>query len=266
MKKTSGRNYTRIIISMDASLTPRTTPGASVLAAPAGWRLQVPAGEAGCYRLAQVDDSSGLRRRRFLHRPPCGLRLRARLSGTGLPGTWGFGFWNDPFGLALGAGGTDSRLPVLPQAAWFFHASLPNHLALREGIPASGFFAGTFRSPNLPGLLLLPAVLILPWLAVRPASRWLRRMAGRLVHQEGARLEVDVTAWHSYSICWREQGCEFAVDDRPVLSSAAPPCGSLSMVLWIDNQYAAWRPDGSLAYGTLANPGMEMQLEDIKVE
>jgi hypothetical protein len=250
---------------MDAHLTPRTTPGASVLATPAGWRLQVPPGEAGRYRLAQVDDSSG-RRRRFLHRPPCGLRLRARLSATGLPGTWGFGFWNDPFGLALGVGGTDSRLPVLPQAAWFFHAPLPNHLALREGVPASGFFAATFRSPAVPGFLLLPGLLGLPLLALRPASRWLRRMAGRLVRQEGARLDdVEVTAWHSYSICWREQGCEFAVDE-PVLSSAAPPRGPLSLVLWIDNQYAAWRPDGSLGYGTLANPGMELQLERIMLE
>jgi len=61
-----------------------------------------------------------------MHAPPCTFSLHARLSGTDLPGTWGFGLWNDPFGLSLGFGGQAARLPALPQAAWFMHASPPN--------------------------------------------------------------------------------------------------------------------------------------------
>jgi hypothetical protein len=91
-----------------------------------GWKLSLPSGDANEYRLAQLDDYTNLKRGYFPHRQGLELQLRAKASHTDLPGTWGFGLWNDPFGFLFGFGGTRGRLPVLPNAAWFFFASLPS--------------------------------------------------------------------------------------------------------------------------------------------
>ncbi len=94
--------------------------------------LSIPAGKADQYRLAQLDDYAQLRRGQFPLHAPRGLRLSARTSSGSIPGTWGFGFWNDPFGLSLGFGGNPFRLPVLPNAAWFFGASDENYLSFQD--------------------------------------------------------------------------------------------------------------------------------------
>ena len=87
------------------------------------WRLEIPAGRAGVYRLAQIDDYSGLPRSGFPWQPPLELSLEGRSSSAeDIPGTWGFGLWNDPFGLSLGLGGGTRRFPALPNCAWFFFA------------------------------------------------------------------------------------------------------------------------------------------------
>jgi len=189
--------------------------------------------------------------------------LRARLSASNLPGTWGFGLWNDPFGFAIGFGGTARRLPALPNTAWFFHASPENYLSLHIDTPANGFFAGMFRSPRWPTPLLAPALLALPFLALRPASRLLRRLASRLIQQDGSAVSVDVTQWHEYSIRWQAGAVLFFVDGVEILRTPLAPRGPLGLVLWIDNQYAAWRPDGSLGYGTLANPAAWLEIKNI---
>ena len=82
--------------------------------------FELPPTPSGKYALAQVDDYMHLRRGQFPHQPPISLRLEARVSATDLPGTWGFGFWNDPFNAGFGAGGMRRVLPVLPNTAWFF--------------------------------------------------------------------------------------------------------------------------------------------------
>ncbi|MGA2489276.1 MAG: hypothetical protein ABSF99_03685, partial [Anaerolineales bacterium] len=167
-------NYTRIMLGMEIPLTSRQTPGSSVIQTSAGWRLDIPAGPSRTYRLAQLDDYALTPRSRLRQLPPCTLSLHARLSSSDLPGTWGFGLWNDPFGLSLGFGGKPGRLPVLPQTAWFMHASPPNWLSLRddpETVPANGFFAEALRSPRIPPFLFLPSVLALPLLAIKPVSR-----------------------------------------------------------------------------------------------
>ena len=421
---------------MIPTLNPRFTPGASVTPiADGGWHLEIPSGQRGQYRLAQLDDYSRLSRRAFLWRPPLtpreprgvALSLRARVSAPDLPGTWGFGLWNDPFGFALGFGNTPGRLPALPNAAWFFHASPENHLSLQpchceegalpdeaipsqvqeiasgghtvlrsvqgktperprndpstgspvpaalaqagqaspangffagtfrsprwpspllarrlpalpnaawffhaspenflslqpchceegalpdeaipsqaqeiasgghtvlrsvqgktperprndpltgspvpaalaqagQASPANGFFAGTFRSPRWPSPLLAPALLALPFLALRPASRFLRRLASRIVRQDGSAVSVDVTQWHEYSIRWHGDIVFFAVDGAEILRTPLAPRGPLGLVLWIDNQYAAWRPDGSLGYGTLENPSAWLEMDKL---
>jgi hypothetical protein len=291
---------------MNIELTSRHTPGANVSQTADGWRMDIPAGPRGSYRLAQLDDYMNLPRRSLpwdsplTPREPRGVAfsLRARLSASKLPGTWGFGLWNDPFGFAIGFGGTARRLPALPNAAWFFHASPESYLSLqpchceersddraaclwqaipastrrlprrqktaaRNDIPANGFFAGTFRSPRWPSPLLAPALLALPLLALRPASRLLRRLASRLVRQDGNAVSVDVTQWHEYSIRWQAGAVLFFVDGVEILRTPLAPRGPLGFVLWIDNQYAAWRPDGSLGYGTLANPEAWLEIENI---
>jgi len=248
---------------MNIELTSRHTPGANVSQTADSWRMDIPAGPRGGYRLAQLDDYMHLPRRAFPWDSPLTLSLRARLSASNLPGTWGFGLWNDPFGFAIGFGGTRRRLPALPNAAWFFHASLENYLSLLIDTPANGFFSGTFRSPRRPSPLLAPALLALPFLALRPASRLLRRLASRLVRQDGSAVSVDVTQWHEYSICWQIGAVLFFVDGAEILRTPLAPRGPLGLVLWIDNQYAAWRPDGRLGYGTLANPAAWLEFENI---
>ncbi|MDP3184096.1 MAG: hypothetical protein Q8M58_02365 [Anaerolineales bacterium] len=261
---------------MIPTLNPRFTPGASVTPiADGGWHLEIPSGQRGQYRLAQLDDYSRLSRRAFLWRPPLtpreprgvALSLRARVSAHDLPGTWGFGLWNDPFGFAIGFGGTARRLPALPNAAWFFHASPENYLSLRgvsgNEIPANGFFAGTFRSPRWSSLLLAPGLLALPLLALRPVSRLLRRLASQIVCQDAAAVRVDVTQWHEYTLSWLCEAARFEVGGKVILTTPLAPHGPLGLVIWIDNQYAAWRPDGSLGYGTLENPAAWLEIENI---
>ena len=255
-------NYTRIIKQM---LIPRSTPGSSVTRTENGWRLAIPAGRGGTYRLAQLDDYSQRPRRLFPYAPSLTFSLRARLSAAGLPGTWGFGLWNDPFGLSLGFGGSVRRLPVLPNAAWFFYGSTENGLSFGKA-PANGFFAGTFRSQNLPALLLAPGLLALPLLVIRPLSRLLRRLAANLVHQDGVQIETDVTTWHTYQLTWQLGSVTFIVDGRENLSTPVSPPAPLGLVIWIDNQYAAWRPDGRLGYGTLPTPSAWMEISDLSIE
>ncbi len=254
---------------MEFELSPRQAGSANVQRTSAGWRLEIPAGPARSYRLAQLDDYARTPRSRLGHAPPWTLQVRARASSMDLPGTWGFGLWNDPFGLSLGfGGGKPLRLPTLPQTAWFMQASWPNWLSLRddpERVPASGFFAGTFRSPKLPTLLLTPGLLALPLCAIRPISRVLRRVAAGFIQQDAARVDLNVTQWHEYSIEWIQESCIFSVDGNALLHTACSPVAPLGMVLWIDNQYAAWTKEGRLGYGTLENPAAWLEIEEMEI-
>jgi hypothetical protein len=228
------------------------TPGAGVeRRAQAGWRLSVPAGPGGRYRLAELDDYRGLRRRSFLWNPPSQLSLHARASAALIPGTWGFGVWNDPFGMGIFSKAGGIRLPVLPNAAWFFFASPHNFLSLRDDLPAHGALAASFHSIRWPSALLALGLPALAMLAIPAAGRFLRRLARRFVLQDSAGLQLDPTEWHTYVIDWRQGSVEFKVDDQIVLQTEIAPAGPLGLVIWIDNQYAAFPADGRLRYGTL---------------
>jgi hypothetical protein len=226
--------------------------------------MEIPAGSADTYCLAQSDDYISFSRGQFQHAPPWTLSLNARVSAPDLPGTWGFGLWNDPFGFSLGFGGTARRLPALPNTAWFFHASPPNWLSLHNAIPGRGFFAGAIKAPRIPSILLAPAILALPLVAIRPVSRLLRRLAGRMIEQDACLIPVDVTNWHKYSIEWLHEYVEFNIDDQPVLRTSLSPPPPLGLVIWIDNQYAFWDPTGRLGYGTLGNPAAWLEVTDIQ--
>ena len=221
----------------------------------------------GEYRDAQIDDYLGRTRRRFLWAAPCRLRLEARVSSTNTPGTWGFGLWNDPFNFSLGLGGAARRLPSLPNAAWFFYASPPNYLSLRDDLPAQGFLAATFSSPLLPAALLAGAAPFLPLLGWPWAARRLRPVGRRLVKQDAVQLTIERTEWHHYELDWQPGTTTFKVDGQVVLTTQVSPRGQLGLVLWIDNQYAAFTPQGSLLFGRLPTPETAwVELKDIKVE
>jgi len=243
-------------------LHPRQTPGASVAEiSPGCWHLEIPSGPGGTYRWAQLDDYLSLARRDFAWRLPVSLSLRARVSAADLPGTWGFGFWNDPFSVSLGVKGTARYLPTLPNAAWYFYAGIPNYLAFRDTHPAQGFLAATFHSPDLTGPLLAAPLLLLP-----STARMLRRAAGQVVGEDGTIVPVDSTGWHVYRLRCNEQQAVFEVDGCPVLSTAVVPRGPLGLVIWIDNQYAAFPPNGKISMGTSPNPQAWMEVQDLAVE
>jgi hypothetical protein len=252
--------------------------------------LSIPAGKADQYRLAQVDDYAQLKRNQFPLRTPKIMSLLARTSSGSIPGTWGFGLWNDPFGLSLGFGGNPIRLPVLPNAAWFFSASDENYLSFqnptsRGEIPANGFLAQTFRSPKF-DLRLFPAGLALPF-SRKTTRRWLGKViaekgvqlwspAARRRHQEQVSPRrhsdapglhsVDPTQWHRYQIDWREKRVSFQVDDMQVFESSISPHPPLGLVIWIDNQYAAFTPEGKIGFGVLENPEPAwMEIKDLAI-
>ena len=237
------------------TLQPRFTPGAQVFRVSLDtWRLEIPAGEAGHYRLAQLDDYHRLPRKKLPWNAPVSLSLQARASSENNPGTWGFGLWNDPFGAGLFSGGELARLPALPNTAWFFFASPQNYLSLRDDLPAQGSLAATFRSPRWPAIYYLAALPLLPFVVIRPVARLLRRLGRKMVQQSATLLPITITDWHRYEINWQVDRVSFWVDGSLILETSLLPNGPLALVLWIDNQYAAFPPDGRIRWGTLANP------------
>jgi hypothetical protein len=286
-------------------LIPRFSPSAKVEEYLSGddgkaYRLSIPAGAADEYRLAQLDDYTKAPRSQFPLRPPIRLSLSARTSSNSIPGTWGFGLWNDPFGLSLGFGGNPFRLPALPNAVWFFGASKESYLSFKSEfrperseaqstlapgasagednpstsnfkasassfsvqreVAANGFLAQTFRSPKFHPLLI-PAGLVLPF-----SRRTTRRWMGKVIGEDGIRLSLDVTQWHQYSLDWREERVFFEVDGLPVFESPISPHPPLGLVIWIDNQYSAFTPEGKIGFGVLENPEPAwLEIKDINV-
>jgi hypothetical protein len=230
------------------------TRGAQVDApGPGSWRLEIPAGPAKHYRLAQVDDTQTLRRGYFSWQPPLRFSLQARVSAADLPGTWGFGWWNDPFSLSMGLGGAAQRFPALPNAAWYFCASPPNYLSFRDDLPAQGFLAATFQARSVHPTLLALAAPGLGLAAIPGGAQLVRRALRGLVKQSAVLVPGDVTAWHSYTLDWQVDEVTFGVDGQVLQATPLAPRGPLGLVIWIDNQYAALPPTGGLRFGTLEN-------------
>jgi hypothetical protein len=239
----------------------RTTPGANIDKTDNGYLLKIPEGDASAYRFAQIDDYFGLPRRKFPHHSLT-LSLKARTSAFPLPGTWGFGLWNDPFGMSLGFGGRRWQLPALPNAAWFFGASQENHLSFSDK-PAQGFLAQSFCSPRFHPLLI-PTGLVFPF-----SRKATRKLLGKIIMESSSLLahpqeqaqqkavglqSVDPTKWHSYRLEWSQRGVAWYVDDVRVFESPASPNPPLGLVIWIDNQFASFTPDGKIGFGVLENP------------
>ena len=67
-------------------------------------------------------------------------------------------------------------------------------------------------------------------------------------------LSVDPSQWHGYRLEWSQKRVSFEVDNVPVFESQVSPHPPLGVVIWIDNQYAAFTPEGKIGFGVLENP------------
>lgn len=250
------------------ALTATRQGGALVARNQRGFLLALPAGGGARYANAQLDDTAGLQRRAFLHRPPLRLELRARFSHPAgqLVGTAGFGFWNDPFGMS------GSWPPVLPQTAWFFFASPRSRMEPASGVAGHGFKAATLnagRARVVAAAALLAPLLPLAPLAMRvPAlHRRLWPYAERLAGVAETPLAHDLRSWRHYSIAWDEAGLRMAVDGAEVLAQRGAPAGQLGLVIWIDNQYLVATPQGRLAWGVEAGAAPQwLEVAELVVE
>jgi len=198
-------------------------------------------------------------RRSFAH-TSLDLSLRARVSSASVPGTWGFGVWNDPYRMSVGPGENLFHALTLPNAAWFFFSPPQSYLSFRDDKPAQGLLAQTFRSAPANLIQLFGASLIFPFSRVRA-----RRRLSRLIDEEAVPVEVDVTGWHAYRMKWEVERVLFEVDGQVLLETAVSPLAPLGTVIWIDNQYAAFTPTGKVAFGVLENPAAWMEIEDLRL-
>ena len=254
----------------------RATQSAKVERLKNGWRLGIQKGDSLSYRDAQLDDYSQLPRHKFPHRT-LSLSLRAKVSSSSIAGTWGFGLWNDPFGMSLGFGGNPFRLPMLPNAVWFFYGSQENYLSFKTGgfdtgekntrptqppgtLVANGFMAQAFKSRGGVTPPLLAAGLTLPF-----SRKMARKLLSRVIDEDSVAISVDVTQWHRYRLEWSEKRVLWYVDDAPVFESPISPNASrpLGVIIWIDNQYAAFTPEGKIAFGVLEGEKEWLEVEDI---
>jgi len=242
-------------------LKARATPNASVEKTKDGWRLGIQKGDSRAYRGAQLDDYSQLPRHKFPHRS-LNLSLRAKVSSSSVAGTWGFGLWNDPYGLSLGFGGNPFQMPALPNAVWFFYASPQNYLSFKNDKPAQGFFAQTFKSRGRVTPPLLAAGLTLPF-----SKKTARKLSSKVIDEDSIPLSVDVTQWQSYRLEWSQRSVVWYVDDAPVFESPVSPNASrpLGVIIWIDNQYAAFTPEGRIAFGVLEGEEEWLEVENLVI-
>lgn len=231
------------------------------------WRLSIPPGGSNQYRLAQLDDYRDLPRKEFVWKPGCGFRLNARASAQEIPGTWGFGFWNDPFSMGLLGGKGRLRLPILPQSAWYFFASQHNYLSFRDDIPGAGNLAMSYAPKGFWNKIIYLGLPAGPLLFFSPVARVARKLLSRIVRHDSVSLDVDVTVWHVYQLRWEGTRVVFEVDHQVVFKTEISPTDPLGFVLWIDNQYAAFSPTGQVGYGFLpASQQAWIEIKDLVFE
>ena len=181
--------------------------------------------------------------------------------GSGLIGTAGFGFWNNPVG-------PQSKIPALPQAIWFFYASPPSNLSLAFGLTGCGGKAACLDAGRASALAWAP-VAPLVMLACRSPrlyrAIWPRVERALMISERLlAFKQGDATNWHTYELEWRRDGARWRVDGETVLETDRSPRGPLGFVAWIDNQYAVVTSQGNFKFGLLDAPFEQwMEVADV---
>ena len=234
--------------------------GGEIETIPDGWRLSIPKGFSGKYRNSQIENYKGLSRKKFPIKSSAKVSALLRASSKDSPGTWGIGLWNDPFGIKIAFGG-QRWLPQLPNAAWFFFPAAENHLTFSDAQYVNNSHVGIFSSKQNFGKLIALTPLML-W---KPAARWLRSQYAKLIQEDGHSLDIDVTQWHAYELEYHKDKLRFRVDGNEVFNSNIAVKAPLGLVIWVDNQYSAWLPNGKLKYGTLANENFWLEIKDLDV-
>jgi hypothetical protein len=154
-----------------------------------------------------------------------------------------------------------------------FDAEMSKSSARREA--ANGFLAQIFQSPRFHPSLIL-AGLAFPF-----SRKTTRRLLGKVIEEDEIDLSsltptdalesasytgFDVTQWHRYKLDWREKRVSFEVDNAQVFESPLSPNPPLGLVIWIDNQYATFTPEGKFGFGVLENPEPAwLEVKDIDV-
>ena len=132
-------------------------------------------------------------------------------------------------------------------------------MSFTDDKPAQGFLAQTFRSPKFHPLLIL-AGLALPF-----SRRTARKLLSKVIGEDSVAVSVDVTQWHEYKLEWGAKRVAWYVDDALVLESPVSPNPPLGVIIWIDNQYAAFTPEGKISFGVLEGEDEWLEVEDIVI-
>jgi hypothetical protein len=96
-------------------------------------------------------------------------------------------------------------------------------------------------------LWLLGAALIFPFSATAT-----RRKIGLRIQEDAVNVAADAREWHLYRIEWTETLTVFMIDGRVILGTRLAPCPPLGLIIWIDNQFAGFDPQGRLSWGVEA--------------
>jgi hypothetical protein len=219
------------------------------------------------YSDAQVDDyhHDGVLR----WRPPCEMRVRARISQPllSMRGTAGFGFWNDPLGMTkIDLSQPWWRSIRLPQAVWFFFAGAPTQMKFALDGANNGWKAATLDASSLWAKAMLPfaplAMLACRW---QWAYRRLWPLAERVLKIAEVTIPVEMEQWHDYKLRWEVDKVTFWVDDLQLMSTTRSPRGSLGFVAWVDNQFMIATPQGRFDSGLVATPEQRLDIENLEI-
>ena len=95
-----------------------------------------------------------------------------------------------------------------------------------------------------------------------------RKVLSRVIQEDGSELPdpINPVEWHSYRLEWSLNRVAWYVDDVEVFESVVSPNPPLGLVIWIDNQYASFTPEGKVGFGVLENPEPAwLEIEDLEV-
>ncbi|MFN2119859.1 MAG: family 16 glycosylhydrolase, partial [Anaerolineales bacterium] len=85
------------------------------------------------------------------------------------------------------------------------------------------------------------------------APRASRQLISQFVQENGRQINAPPEEWHTYAVDWKEDGTRFFMDDALVMKVQSAPKPPLGLVMWVDNQFAAFRPDQGPRWGLEAS-------------